>query len=153
MPRVYRPFACLALAGLAVALAAPAALASPESQQHVARARAYAQEEPPQPKRAILELEATTRADPDDVRAWYFLGIYALRLSLYDRALRALDRVEALAPDRAHLQFLRGRALYGLGRHAEAVAAYERETRRNVSNAGGFPYDGTVYSLGLLYLL
>jgi len=71
----------------------------------------------------------TAVADPASSKIFYvqlLTGQVFLANRRYDRALGALDRAAELLPDQPQVEMMRGRALEGLGRRAEARTAYRR---------------------------
>jgi len=80
-------------------------------------------------QQAISRLEKAFDRDPDDGLSWYFRGVCHLRLDQKEEALdcgyQAVKHPESIS-----LGYdLIGRALMRLGRHAEAVGAFEEAVR------------------------
>lgn len=112
----------------ALALLAGAARADEDSRRLIAQARKLAHAKPPRLDEALAKLEAATRADPRDQDALFFLAYVAVQREEPELALQALDRLGG--PRRPHANFLEGRALAMLGRHEEALIAYDLEKSR-----------------------
>jgi tetratricopeptide (TPR) repeat protein len=74
---------------------------------------------------AVIVLEALLADDPRDAPALTHLAEIQLRRRRYADALAELDKAEAAGGATAHTASVRGDALYRLGRHREAAAAYE----------------------------
>jgi tetratricopeptide (TPR) repeat protein len=78
------------------------------------------------PDEAIEVYRDATRAEPDEADAHWRLGQALLALAGDAAgALPPLDRARELAPEEPRVHATRGEALAFLGRHAEAVAAFE----------------------------
>jgi tetratricopeptide (TPR) repeat protein len=65
------------------------------------------------------------------LRAAFLLGSYLVVRQTPRAGLASLDKAAAIEPGTANLQFFRGRALADLGRSKDALAAYQRETRKD----------------------
>jgi hypothetical protein len=134
---VRRPGACRLARAVALALFAVAAgpvgpvAASSRSRQLVQEARELAHGSPARPVDALEALARAVKADPDDEEARFFLAYVALQVDRPRAALDALGVLERRGIRRPHHHYLKGRALAALGRHDEAVRAYDAETHRS----------------------
>lgn len=85
------------------------------------------------PEQYLRIAEDTIRQYPDDAEGYEHCADYHIEMEQYDEALRHLDRVLALDPDRIITEFERGTVLQRAGRYSEALAAFDTcdpETRR-----------------------
>jgi len=82
---------------------------------------------PPAPVMAALnELQARLSKNPRDTTALVSLGNMYLEAGKYDPALAYEERALAVNPKLGQALFAKGAALRGLGRRAQAVAAYRQ---------------------------
>jgi len=69
--------------------------------------------------------EDTIRQFPDDAEGYSDCADYYIEMEQYDEALRHLDKVLALDPDRIATLFERGATLQCAGRYREALKAFD----------------------------
>lgn len=87
------------------------------------------------PDAALAQYERALQVDPTNPYAYLAVARHELHAARPERALRFLDRAEALLPEpdapgaRAHLLGMRGAALRETGRAEEGLALLERARR------------------------
>lgn len=84
---------------------------------------------------AIARLEKALRRDPDDGRAWYFLGVANLRRDDPTQALRCARQTARYAPTASLAFDLAGRAYAALDQRQKALDAFENATELNPDDA------------------
>ena len=82
---------------------------------------------------AERSLRAALRLNPYSLGAHKYLGDNALDTRDYEAALRAFQALQTLDPGYAESDRGLGEAYLALGRHAEAIAAFERDAQREHS--------------------
>ena len=85
--------------------------------------------------RAVKEQIQATIKDPKLYQAFSSLGYASRKLGQYDAALAAYDKALALEPDYTEAIEYRAEAYLGLGRVAQAQAAYEQLFKRDPERA------------------
>ena len=78
---------------------------------------------------AIERLRGVIASHADGVDAWFVLGNALLEAKRPEEAIEAYTRSERLEPDEALHALMHGNALDALGRHGEAIGAFERAVR------------------------
>src|SRR5207244_9101274 len=81
------------------------------------------------PDKALVLTEMAAHRDPKNVAAWTMQALILVALQRFSEVLVCLDSLDTLQldePQRATNSVLRARALQELGRHKEAVDAFER---------------------------
>lgn len=76
-------------------------------------------------RRSMQSFERVTRLMPQDCAAWQQFAESALRVEKYQVALDAAEQAARL-DETAIVAFLRGAALFGLGRHHQALRQFEK---------------------------
>jgi len=95
--------------------------------------------------RAIPQLEAASRLNPQDAGTVYLLDRAYLENRQYAKALATFDKLQGLDPGSPWLHILQGQAYDGLGNYNQAIAEFEA-ARQQLSG------DATVrFSLGFRY--
>jgi tetratricopeptide (TPR) repeat protein len=84
-----------------------------------------------QPDVALRCFERALTLQPTAPETWLFTGMVFLKLERYQEALNALGHDKRTGSSTALREDLRGDALYGVGRHKEAMAAYRRAFQLN----------------------
>lgn len=79
-----------------------------------------------QPEEGLRCFERALTLQPNAPEAWLFKGMVLLKLERFQEALNALMHDRRKSSSLALHEDLRGDALYGIGRHKEAMAAYRR---------------------------
>lgn len=77
-------------------------------------------------KLALGQLEELANATQDRADLDLQIALYALQLEMPRRAIEALDRAIEAQPDEAILYRYRGDSYLNIGKHAEAIADYEK---------------------------
>ena len=77
------------------------------------------------PEQYLRIAEEAIRKYPDDAEGYADCADYYVEMEQYDEALRHLDKVLALDPDRMITQFERGTVLQCAGRYREALTAFD----------------------------
>lgn len=79
-----------------------------------------------QPEEALRCFDRALSLQPAASEAWLFKGMVLIKLERYREGLSALQHDRRKGSSLALREDLRGDALYGMGRHKEAMAAYRR---------------------------
>lgn len=87
-----------------------------------------------QPEEALRCFERALTLQPAASEAWLFTGMVLLKLERYQEALNALQHDRRNGSSLALREGLRGDALYGVGRHKEAMVAYRRALKLSAGN-------------------
>jgi tetratricopeptide (TPR) repeat protein len=77
------------------------------------------------PEQYLRIAEEAIRKYPEDAKGYEHCADYYIEMEQYDDALRHLDKVMALDPDRIVTQFERGTVLQRAGRYHEALTAFD----------------------------
>lgn len=83
--------------------------------------------------RAIQELEAATKEDPANYRAYNFLGAAYAAKERYNAAIGAFKHAEQINPSLASIHYNIGQAYEASGMPEEAVFEYEQALRLDSS--------------------
>ncbi|MGA9506557.1 MAG: glycosyltransferase [Terriglobales bacterium] len=86
------------------------------------------------PEEALRCFERALSLQPLAPETWLFVGMVYLKLERYQEALNALRHDRRDGSSLALHEDLRGDALYGVGRHKEAMAAYRRALKLSGNN-------------------
>ena len=87
-----------------------------------------------QVEEALRCFERALTLQPAAAEAWLFKGMVLLKLERYQEALNALQHDRRNGSSFALREGLRGDALYGVGRHREAMVAYRRALKLSAGN-------------------
>src|SRR5271166_2762684 len=87
-----------------------------------------------QPEEALRCFERALTLQPTAPETWLFTGMVFLKQERYQEALNALEHDRRDGSSRALREDLRGDALYGVGRHKEAMVAYRRALKLSGDN-------------------
>jgi tetratricopeptide (TPR) repeat protein len=79
-----------------------------------------------QPEEALRCFERALTLQPTAPETWLFTGMVFLKLERFQEALSAIEHDRRSGTSFALREDLRGDALYGVGRHKEAMVAYRR---------------------------
>ena len=77
------------------------------------------------PAQYLRIAEDTIRKYPDDTEGYEHCADYYSEMERYDEALRYLDKVLELDPDKIVIRFERGTVLHCAGRYREALQAFD----------------------------
>ncbi len=86
------------------------------------------------PEEALRCFERSLALQPGAPETWLFMGMVFLKLERYPEALKALEHDRRDGSSFALREDLRGDALYGVGRHKEAMVAYRRALKQSKDN-------------------
>ncbi len=97
----------------------------------------------------VIEVyEKAVELGPDHVNAsvaYFYLARMYLATKQYEQAVSAADNAVKIRPDLAQACFVKGKALAGLGKTAEAIEAYKTAIEKKT------PYGSAHYALARLY--
>lgn len=84
---------------------------------------------------AVISYRRSLQLDPTNTKAWYNMILAELKLRDHEAALADLEVLRGLEGDTYRVHFSRGVALGALGRHEEAVEAYELAIEQEETSA------------------